>query len=163
MFRKSAASRWPIYTGDWKFKVRWEMYILPNPRFYVNLRKKLDIFGVWQRLWRHRDYDCKKGTVAVKTGCMGTLYYVCAYVKDFCKWNYGNGVPLQVEDGWQAFPKFNILLTARESPDSIDRIATGYGLDGRRVGVRVQVRARFLSSLRRPDWFWGPLNLLSNG
>jgi hypothetical protein len=34
-------------------------------------------------------------------------------------------------------------------------IATGYGLDHRGVGVRVPVEARILSSLRRPDRFWG--------
>jgi hypothetical protein len=35
---------------------------------------------------------------------------------------------------------------------------TGYGLDGRWVGVRVPVGSRFFSS-RRPDGFWGPSNL----
>jgi hypothetical protein len=39
-------------------------------------------------------------------------------------------------------------------------IATGYGLDGRGVGVRVP---RISSSPNRPDRPWGPLNLLSNG
>jgi hypothetical protein len=41
--------------------------------------------------------------------------------------------------------------------------ATGYGLDDRGVGVRVPVEARFFSSARRPDRFWDPPNLLSNG
>jgi hypothetical protein len=41
-------------------------------------------------------------------------------------------------------------------------IATGYGLDEREVGVRVPVRARFSSSPRCPDRFWGPPSLLSN-
>jgi hypothetical protein len=41
-------------------------------------------------------------------------------------------------------------------------IATGYGLDDRRVGVRVLVGSRIFSSLRRPDRLWGPPNLLSN-
>jgi hypothetical protein len=40
--------------------------------------------------------------------------------------------------------------------DSAVGIATGYGLDGRGVGVRVPVRARFFTSPRRPD-------VLSNG
>jgi hypothetical protein len=35
-------------------------------------------------------------------------------------------------------------------------IATGCGLDGRGVGVRVPVGARLISSARRPDRFWGP-------
>jgi hypothetical protein len=42
-------------------------------------------------------------------------------------------------------------------------IATGYGLNGRGVVVRVPVRVRFLSSPRRPDRFWGQLRLLANG
>jgi hypothetical protein len=42
-------------------------------------------------------------------------------------------------------------------------IATGYGFDDRGVGVRVPVVSRIFSSLRRPDQFWGPLSLLSNG
>jgi hypothetical protein len=35
--------------------------------------------------------------------------------------------------------------------DSSVGIATGYGLDGRGVGVRVRVGVRFFSSPRRPD------------
>jgi hypothetical protein len=45
--------------------------------------------------------------------------------------------------------------------DAAVGIATDYGLDGRRVGVRVPVGARFFSSPRRPDRFWGPPSLLS--
>jgi hypothetical protein len=40
-------------------------------------------------------------------------------------------------------------------------IATGYGLDNWGVGVRVPVGARIFTSPCRPDWLWGPLNLLS--
>jgi hypothetical protein len=36
-------------------------------------------------------------------------------------------------------------------------------LDGRGVGVRVPVGARFFCSRRRPDRIWGPLSLLSSG
>jgi hypothetical protein len=46
---------------------------------------------------------------------------------------------------------------------SRDSVATGYGLDDRGVGVRISVGARIFSSLRRPDRFWGPPILLSNG
>jgi hypothetical protein len=42
-------------------------------------------------------------------------------------------------------------------------IATGYGLDDRGVGVRVPVGTKIFSSPRRPDWLWGPPNLLSIG
>jgi hypothetical protein len=45
---------------------------------------------------------------------------------------------------------------------SVVGIATGYGLDGRGVGVRVPVKSRIFTSPRRPDRLWGPLNLLSN-
>jgi hypothetical protein len=48
------------------------------------------------------------------------------------------------------------------SRDSSVGIATGYRLDGRGVAVRVPVGAKFVSSSRRPDWFWRPLSLLSN-
>jgi hypothetical protein len=41
-------------------------------------------------------------------------------------------------------------------------IATGYGLDDRGVGVRVQVGSRIFCSPRRTDRLWGPPNLLSN-
>jgi hypothetical protein len=47
--------------------------------------------------------------------------------------------------------------------DSSVGIATGYGLDGRGVGLRVMVVERFFFSPRRPDWFWGPPSLLYNG
>jgi hypothetical protein len=39
----------------------------------------------------------------------------------------------------------------------------GYWLNGRRNGVRIAVGAIFFLSLRLPDRFWGPMNLLSNG
>jgi hypothetical protein len=42
-------------------------------------------------------------------------------------------------------------------------IATGYGLDDRRVWVRVPVGPRIFSSPQRPDRLWGPPNLLFYG
>jgi hypothetical protein len=39
------------------------------------------------------------------------------------------------------------------SRDSVVGIATGYGLNGRGVGVRVPIGVRFFSSPRRPGWF----------
>jgi hypothetical protein len=47
--------------------------------------------------------------------------------------------------------------------DSAIGIATGYGLDGRGVEVRVPVEERFFSSPRRPDRLWSPPSLLSSG
>jgi hypothetical protein len=47
--------------------------------------------------------------------------------------------------------------------DSVVGIATGYGLDDRRVGVRVPVGSRIFFSPCRADRLWGPPNLLSNG
>jgi hypothetical protein len=41
-------------------------------------------------------------------------------------------------------------------------IATGYGLDDIRIGIRVPVGSRIYPSLR-PDWLWDPSNPLSNG
>jgi hypothetical protein len=49
------------------------------------------------------------------------------------------------------------------SRDSSVGIETVYGQDDRGVGVRVPVRPRIFSSPRRPDWLWGPPNLLSTG
>jgi hypothetical protein len=42
-------------------------------------------------------------------------------------------------------------------------IATGCGLDDRRVGIRVPVGSRIISSPRLRDRLWGPPCLLSNG
>jgi hypothetical protein len=47
--------------------------------------------------------------------------------------------------------------------DSAVGIATNYWLDGRWVGVRVPVGAKFFSPPRRPDRVWKPPNLLPNG
>jgi hypothetical protein len=41
-------------------------------------------------------------------------------------------------------------------------IATGYGLDDRRVGIRVSVGSRIFVSSYRSDWLWGPPSLLTN-
>jgi hypothetical protein len=52
------------------------------------------------------------------------------------------------------------------SADNSERagiIVTGYGLDDRRVGVRIPVVSRILSSPRRPDLLLDPPNLLFNG
>jgi hypothetical protein len=49
------------------------------------------------------------------------------------------------------------------SRDSSVGIATGYGLDDRRIGVRVQLESRIFTSPCRSDRLWGPHNLLSNG
>jgi hypothetical protein len=50
-----------------------------------------------------------------------------------------------------------------KSRDSVAVIATSYGLNNSRIGVRVPVGSRILSSPRRPDWHSGPPRLLSNG
>jgi hypothetical protein len=55
----------------------------------------------------------------------------------------------------------NALLLA--SRDSAVGIATGYELDDQGAGIRVPVGLRIFSSPLRPDWLWGPPNLLSNG
>jgi hypothetical protein len=49
------------------------------------------------------------------------------------------------------------------SRDSAVDIATGYGLDDRKVGVRVPVGSRIITSPCHPDRLWGPPNLLYNG
>jgi hypothetical protein len=42
-------------------------------------------------------------------------------------------------------------------------IATGYGLDGRGVGIRVPVESRIFTSTYRLDRLWGPPNFLPDG
>jgi hypothetical protein len=49
------------------------------------------------------------------------------------------------------------------SRDSSVGIASGYGLHGWEVGVRIPVGSRIFHSQRRTDRLWGPPNLLSNG
>jgi hypothetical protein len=49
------------------------------------------------------------------------------------------------------------------SRDIVVGIATGYGVEGRGVGVRVPVRSRIFSSPCRRKWIWDPPSLLSNG
>jgi hypothetical protein len=57
----------------------------------------------------------------------------------------------------------SLLLFLLKNRDSVVGIATGEGLEGRGVEVRVPVEPRIFSSPRRPDRLWGPPNLLSNG
>jgi hypothetical protein len=45
---------------------------------------------------------------------------------------------------------------------SVQRLATSWATEGT-DGVRVPVGSRIISSPRRPDRFWGPPDLLSNG
>jgi hypothetical protein len=56
----------------------------------------------------------------------------------------------------------SFLTVFVRSRDSSVGIATGYGLDDRRLGVRVPVGSRIFSSPRSPDRLWGPPSLLSN-
>jgi hypothetical protein len=49
------------------------------------------------------------------------------------------------------------------SQDRVVGIATGYGLEDHEVAVRVPVGSRIFTSPYRPDWLWGPPNLLYNG
>jgi hypothetical protein len=46
--------------------------------------------------------------------------------------------------------------------NSVDDIATGYGLDDRGVGISVPLGSRIFSSTQLPHQFWGPATLLSN-
>jgi hypothetical protein len=56
-----------------------------------------------------------------------------------------------------------MALFQSRSRDIAVGIATGYGLDGRGVGVRVPLGSRMFSSPRGPDRSGGPPSLLSNG
>jgi hypothetical protein len=56
-----------------------------------------------------------------------------------------------------------VYLYIHGSRDSSVGIATGYGLDDRRVGVGVPVESSIFYSPRRPERFLGPPSLLSSG
>jgi hypothetical protein len=63
-----------------------------------------------------------------------------------------------------------IWLSSHQTSEDLDcymhyimSYQTGYGLDDRGVWVRVPEGTRIFSSPSRPDWLWGPPNLLSNG
>jgi hypothetical protein len=60
---------------------------------------------------------------------------------------------------------FNITATTLHirSRNSSVGTATGFGLNDRRVGVRVPVGSRIFSSPHHRDRLWGPPSLLSNG
>jgi hypothetical protein len=55
---------------------------------------------------------------------------------------------------------FHLISVSRCIEEPGWRMATGWMTE---VTVRVPVRTRILSSLRRPDRLWGPPNILSNG
>jgi hypothetical protein len=59
--------------------------------------------------------------------------------------------------------KFSPRHFHEEKRDSLVGIATGYGLEGTRAGVRVDIVSRISSSPLRPDRIWGPTSLLFNG
>jgi hypothetical protein len=63
----------------------------------------------------------------------------------------------------QAFSGIHFPTVLARSRDSAVSIATGYELDNRGVGVRVQVVSRIFSSPRHPHQLWGPPSFLSNG
>jgi hypothetical protein len=55
------------------------------------------------------------------------------------------------------------ILRCFGSGDSAVGIATDYGLDDRRVGVRIPVGSRIFTFPQCPDRLWGPPSLLSIG
>jgi hypothetical protein len=77
-----------------------------------------------------------------------------------CVWRYPSEVAATL---FSIHELEEALSLTEEGPDSTVDIATGYGLDGRGVRVRVPAGTRFFSSPHRPDRLWGPLSLLSNG
>jgi hypothetical protein len=54
------------------------------------------------------------------------------------------------------------LLNITHIRDSAIGMATGYGLAGQGVGVRVPIGSKIFTSPRRPHQLWGPPNRLSN-
>jgi hypothetical protein len=93
----------------------------------------------------------------------------------FCSWYMSLNIPVNKVTTCVQQGPFHVVhnlpkqtstilpLSLCRSRDSAVGIATVYGLDDRGVGIRVPVGSRIFSTLRRPDRFWGPLSLLSNG
>jgi hypothetical protein len=86
------------------------------------------------------------------------------------RWSYSVTISIVISPMRATYPTHfvlldfaTLLLLLFRSRDSSVVIATGYGLDDRWVGLRIPVRAKFLSSPPRPDRFSGPPSLLSNG
>jgi hypothetical protein len=57
----------------------------------------------------------------------------------------------------------SFIIILDRSQDSVVGIVTGYRLDDWGVRVWVPVGSRIFCSPHRPDWLWGPPNLLYNG
>jgi hypothetical protein len=53
-------------------------------------------------------------------------------------------------------------VNSQTSQKQNSNTVTDYELDVRRVGFRVPVGSRMFAYPYRPDWLWGPYNLLSN-
>jgi hypothetical protein len=89
-----------------------------------------------------------------------SAFHTCAKVRA------GNSLPPSITSKKKIeIPKAsskNYYYLVRKSRDSAVGVATGYGLDDRGVGVGVPVGSRIFSSPSRPDWLWGPPNLLAN-
>jgi hypothetical protein len=69
---------------------------------------------------------------------------------------------LEFWPGYQS-SRFRMFVDFLKRRDSTIGIATDYGLVGQGTRVRIPVRARFISSPRHSDRFWGTPSLLCNG
>jgi hypothetical protein len=88
--------------------------------------------------------------------CLGFHFVLLAFKGIFSHFQLGGTEKLS------AFYLIQYMGLLR-SRDSAVGIATGYGLDGTGVRVRVMIGSRIFSSPLRPDRLWGPPSLLSNG
>jgi hypothetical protein len=79
-----------------------------------------------------------------------TVFHIFQYSKLWLDSKYAN-----VKAQYATYLHIHIHTYIQGSRDSAVGIATGYGIDGREVGVRVPVESRIFSSPRRPDRLWG--------
>jgi hypothetical protein len=82
------------------------------------------------------------------------------FVTSYYSQGYDGGIRPRLHMG---VTNMNYIILYLRNRNSAVVIATGYGLDDRRVGVRIPVESRILSSPRRPDWLWGTPRLISKG
>jgi hypothetical protein len=117
-------------------------------------------YGIWNGLVLHKYIDVSEDRI---TSTFDSENWGCNFLQNVTEHlpNYTASQPIRLCPNGHCCENLQSNKNPY-TPDSSVGIATCYGLDGRGIGVRVPVEARFFASPRRPDRFWGPPSLLSN-
>jgi hypothetical protein len=98
-----------------------------------------------------------------------TIFFSCHTCYISLRLLLGENRPLSINAYYgfntSSSPVYELINVSQVFPltHSVVGIATGYGLDGRMVGVRVPVGSSIFSSPCLSARFWGPPSLLYNG